>query len=278
MNPEASAPLVTACVPTWNAASFIERTLESLAAQTYPRLRILVSDDASTDSTAAICERFAAADARFRVIRQPVRHGWVGNTNATLRAAEGDYLMIAAHDDHPMPTYVERLVEPLQRNRQAVLAFSDIEAIYPDGRREARVYSDLDGVRSPIERARRLLAQSAYWSTPYRGVFRAAVVARIGGLRRHAAGEISADWPWLVHLALLGEFVRIPECLLIKNYRAESITRSWNFGLRSWLAVAGSCAREIRRSDLRMAEEIPLYLQIARRARKKLRYRIRPAH
>jgi hypothetical protein len=162
-------------------------------------------------------------------------------------------------------------VDALQRNSGAVLAFSDIEAIHPDGRREARVYSQLDGVRSPIERVRRLLAQSAYWSTPYRGVFRAAAVARIGGLRRHAAGEISADWPWLVHLAVLGEFVRIPECLLIKNYRADSVTRSWTFRLRSWLAVAGSCAREIRRSDLRMADEIPLYFQIALRARRKLR-------
>jgi glycosyltransferase involved in cell wall biosynthesis len=43
--------LVVALVPTWNAAAFISRTLEALSAQTYPRLEILISDDASTDDT-----------------------------------------------------------------------------------------------------------------------------------------------------------------------------------------------------------------------------------
>lgn len=203
-----------------------------------------------------------------------MRLGWVGNTNAVLHAAAGEYLLIAAHDDHLLPTYVEWLVELLEREPQAILAFSDIEAVYADGRREGRMYADLDAVRSPVERARRLLAQSDHWSTPYRGVFRRTAVARVGGLRPHGAGEISADWPWLVHLALLGEFVRIPECLLIKHYRPESLSRSWTFGLRSWLAAAASCVREIRSADLRVAEQIPLYLKIIRRCGEKCRLTI----
>jgi glycosyltransferase involved in cell wall biosynthesis len=264
--------VVTACVPAWNAASFIAETLATLAGQTHAHLRILVSDDASTDDTAAICERVASSDPRIEVIRQPVHLGWIGNTNAVLRAAAGDFLLIAAHDDHPLPTYVARLVAALQREPRAVLAFSDIETVHADGRREARVYADLDRVRSPIERAARVLAQSAHWSTPYRGVFRAQAFTRIGGLKRHRGGERSADWPWLVRLALLGEFVRIPEPLLIKHYRAESLSRSWRFDFRSWLPVAGACAREIRDADLTWTERLPLYLALARRARAKLRH------
>jgi glycosyltransferase involved in cell wall biosynthesis len=266
-----AAPLVTACVPAWNAASFVEETLAALAAQTHPRLRILVADDASTDGTAAICERFAAGDARFRVIRRPVRLGWVGNVNALLAEAEGDHLLIAAHDDHPLPRYVERLAGALDRHPRAVLAFSDVEAVHVDGRRETRVYRALDGVGSAADRARRLLAQTAHWSTPFRGVVRVAAVAEAGGLRRHAAGEFSADWPWLVRLALIGELVRVPEVLLIKHYRPGGLSRSWDYGLRSWLAVAGSCAREIRRSRLPLAQALPLYALLARRARWKLR-------
>ena len=64
----AEKPRVVALTPTWNSAEFIERTLESLRAQTYPRLEVLISDDASTDSTPTICERFARGDSRFKVI------------------------------------------------------------------------------------------------------------------------------------------------------------------------------------------------------------------
>ena len=200
----------------------------------------------------------------------------MGNTNAVLRAAAGDYLMIAAHDDHPLPGYVARLVDVLEREPGAVLAFSDIETVYANGRRETRVYSDLDAIRSPIERARRLLAQSPHWSTPYRGVFRADAFARIGGLRCHRAGESSADWPWLVRLALLGEFVRIPECLLVKRYRAESLSRSWRLDFRAWVAVAASCAHEIRRAGLTTAERRALYGALVHRASARLGVGWRP--
>ena len=68
-----SAPRLVALVPTWRAAEFIDGTLDALAAQTWRNLEILISDDASPDDTAQRCERYAARDPRFRVIRQPRR-------------------------------------------------------------------------------------------------------------------------------------------------------------------------------------------------------------
>ena len=52
----AEAPLVTAVLPTYNGADFIQRTLDSLAAQTWPNLEILIGDDRSTDDTLLIVE------------------------------------------------------------------------------------------------------------------------------------------------------------------------------------------------------------------------------
>ncbi len=49
------------------------------------------------------------------MIRQPVRLGWIGNANALLRAAAGDYVFFAFHDDPLQPDYVERLVDALER-------------------------------------------------------------------------------------------------------------------------------------------------------------------
>ena len=94
-----SLPTVVALVPAWRSAAFIQETLDSLGAQTYPNLHVLISDDASPDNTAEICEAFAARRANTRVIRQAKNLGWIGNVNALLREAAGDYFFFAFHDE-----------------------------------------------------------------------------------------------------------------------------------------------------------------------------------
>ena len=70
-------PLVTALVPTYNGAAFIMRTLESLAAQTWPRLEILIGDDCSTDDTLEVVRRFAADHPSTRILQRDANLGWL---------------------------------------------------------------------------------------------------------------------------------------------------------------------------------------------------------
>jgi glycosyltransferase involved in cell wall biosynthesis len=251
------APRVVALMPTWNGETFIEPTLESLVAQTYPHLEVLISDDASTDRTPEICGRFAAAQPGWRFIRQEVRRGWTGNVTALLQQAEGDYFFFAFHDDPLKLTYVSRLVEALTANPRAVLAFSDIEF----GTGTMR-YVELEGVHNRVERATRLIRKKGAWWIPNRGLFRADAGKRIGGVHRHLGGEYTADWPWLLHLALLGEFVRVPEPLLRKDLRKEGLSSSWRGTLRQKVGVCLSCMREVRRSGLPPAEEVAIHSEI----------------
>ena len=51
------------------------------------------------------------------------------------------------------------------------------------------------------------------WWVPNRGLFRAEAFGRIGGIKPNDCGEYSADWTWLLHMALLGDFVRVPKLL-----------------------------------------------------------------
>jgi len=113
-------------------------------------------------------------------------------------------------------------------------------------------------VRERLERARRIAEREGSWWIPNRGVFRAGAAGAIGGLRRHLAGEFSADWPWLLHMSLLGEFARIPERLITKIYRPRSLSRGWNFGGRSWSAVTMSAMAAVSRAGIPMAEKLAL--------------------
>lgn len=264
MTLSASPPRVVALVPTWRAAAFLEPTLEGLAAQTCPNLEIVISDDASPDDTVAICERYATNDARFRLIRQSRNLGWTGNVNALLAQARGDYLLFAFHDDVLAPAYIERCVGALEANPGAVMAYSDLSLVFEDGRREAMSYSHLEGVRGRVDRARLVALQRGSWWIPNRGVFRASAARAIGGLRRHLAGEFSADWPWLLRMSLLGEFVRVPQDLCTKVYTSQSLSQSWGYGVGPTLAVAWSAVRSVGRSGIAWREQLAVDAAITR--------------
>ncbi len=261
-------PKVVALMPAWNAESFIVPVLESLAAQTYPNLQVLISDDASADRTAEICEDFAACHANFQLLRQTRNLGWIGNSNALLSEADGEYFFFAFHDDRPRPNYVERLVNALEANPRAVLSFSDMIARFDtkDPRPEdTRVYPDLDGITDRVERGvraarRRGEPPSDNVMLANRGLFRASAARQVGGLRHHMAGEFGADWPWLLHLSLLGKFVRVPEPLIEKFYRPTSLSASSSWRYSTWrsLGLHVACIREIRRANLPLFEEFQI--------------------
>jgi glycosyltransferase involved in cell wall biosynthesis len=260
----AEPPLVIALLPAWNGEKFIAATLDALAAQTYPNLKIIISDDASTDTTPAICEAFASSHDRVQVVRQFNNLGWVGNVNALYRIAFTShpfpkYLLTAFHDDVPKPTYIERCVEALEANPAASMAFTDITLNWADGHSENISHLAFDGVSNPYLRARSMALQEGDWWVPLRGVVRTTAAQQSGGLRKHRSGEFAADWPWSIHMAVLGELQRVPENLLTKNYRPTSLSRSWNhFAVRPWLGVTWSAFQVIFESPLPLKSKLRL--------------------
>lgn len=255
---------VTALLPAWNAAQFIQPTLDCLSAQTHRELRVIVSVDLCDDGTAEICDAHAARDARFRVVRQERRLGYVGNCNALLDLADSDHALFAFHDDLLAPAYVARLSAALDATPAAVLAFSEMLLTHADGRRQRPLFTELDGVSDRVKRGLIVLAGRNNWWVPNRGVFRLDRVRRIGGLKTHGAGEFSADWPWLFHMSLLGEFVRVPELLCHKFYKKGSLSRSWAFTREQFFEVRCACMRELWDSELTGEEKLRIALPLAR--------------
>ncbi len=128
-------PLVSIAVPTFNRAATLERTLETALGQTHQALEVIVSDQASSDGTEALCRRLAAADPRLRYLRQPTNAG--GSTaNINLLAAElrGPYAMLLADDDWLAPDYVERCLALLRARPELAVAYG--RARYFDGDRQ----------------------------------------------------------------------------------------------------------------------------------------------
>jgi glycosyltransferase involved in cell wall biosynthesis len=243
-------PLVTALVPTYNGADFIMRTLESLAAQTWPRLEILIGDDRSTDDTLDVVRRFAGSHPNTRIVERDTNLGWLRNSNDLMARACGELMFFAFHDDVVAPSYVEKLVRALGANERAVLAFSDMHVHELDGRVALHTFDQLEGLGSSLQRGRVMVRRTENWWVPNRGLFRSSAFAEVGGIRPNEKGEYSADWTWLVGLSLIGEFVRVPEVLCTKYYTAGSLSKRWPHDGSQLLALRRSGIAEIRRSAL----------------------------
>ena len=132
-SPDPAAPSVdedvTVLIPARDEAEHIEATLQSVLTQTgLPRLTVVVLDDGSTDATADIVARFAARDARVRLIRgdnvAPPR-GWLGKPWACQRladAAAGSVLVFVDADVMLYPHAIRAAVRTLRKNDLAMVA------------------------------------------------------------------------------------------------------------------------------------------------------------
>lgn len=234
----ASPPgLVTIGIPTRNRAGLLKRAISSALAQTYTPLELVISDNASSDDTARLCKELGELDKRVRYLRQDLNLGAVGNFEAVLEAALGQYFMWLADDDWLDTDYVSRCTLVLQDSPQVQLvagrtwyhqgesqAFDaevvDVDETRPDQRvlsyyRQARTNSVFYGVaRTEVLRERLPLKRcfGSDWLTvaflAYRGGIRTlnetTLHRSVGGLsfesdvvRQMGAGSVGARTPFV---------------------------------------------------------------------------------
>lgn len=93
-----SRPLVSICIPTYNSAKYLRESLDSVAAQSYRPMEVIISDNASTDDTVAIAREYAEKYG-FRVMANPSNLGPLNNWNLLVSMAAGKYVAIYHSDD-----------------------------------------------------------------------------------------------------------------------------------------------------------------------------------
>lgn len=103
-------PLVSICIPTYNAAEFFEPCLQSALSQTYTNLEILISDDGSTDDTLSIIKRYQLQYPQIRFV-QNTNRGMVNNWNNCIIESRGEWVKYLFQDDILKPECVQIMLE-----------------------------------------------------------------------------------------------------------------------------------------------------------------------
>lgn len=215
-----SAPKVSIGLPVYNGENFLAEALDCLLAQTYTDFELIISDNASTDRTQAICEAYAADDARIRYIRNEENIGASANYNATFYAARGEYFKWAAHDDICLPEYVEKCVQILDERPEVVLSYALARAIDENG----EVIRDFPGKQQPDSPVARYRFYE-FVTDPFPVVAVFGVIRRSALARTRLIGKYTgSDRPLLSELSLLGPFYEVPEHLFLYRHHPE---QSW---------------------------------------------------
>lgn len=123
---------ISVIIPVYNSEKYLPQCMDSVLAQTYGDMEIILVDDGSTDGSPAVCDGYAAKDSRVQVIHQ--QNGGAGAArNAGLDAATGDYIGFIDSDDYIEPDMYEKLYRAIQKTG-ADMSLCDFYYVWPDGR------------------------------------------------------------------------------------------------------------------------------------------------
>lgn len=203
-NAPASTPSVTIGMPIYNEERFLKEALHSLAAQDYPNLTVIISDNASTDRTGEIAETFARDDDRFVYARCEENVGVAENFRRVTDMTDSKYFMWAAGHDLWSPNLISACVAALDQSGVGSIAVAPSWWIDQDGQRDDRdtSYPDI-GTKGVFSRFFTVLWGNMH---PVLGLMRADFLRTTRNVQTFAG----ADLVLLTEMNLRGPFVSVP--------------------------------------------------------------------
>jgi glycosyltransferase involved in cell wall biosynthesis len=151
LNP--NKPRISIGLPVYNGESFLDAKIKSLLGQTFSDYEIIISDNASTDKTSIICKKFAENDERIRYVRQEKNLGAWRNYNFLLKEAKGEYFLWSGVDDIMSPTFLEKVSNILDLNKNISCCISKIQLYGKSKNKEQNVNkSFINRIKKRIEK------------------------------------------------------------------------------------------------------------------------------
>lgn len=108
-------PLISVVVPVYNVEGYLEECIESVLAQTYPNIELVLVDDGSTDDCPVICDRYAAEDDRVMSVHRE-NGGLSAARNTGVKVCRGDYIGFVDSDDYISPVFYEALYRAIEQS------------------------------------------------------------------------------------------------------------------------------------------------------------------
>jgi len=253
-----SSPLVSVIIPTFNRSALVCEALDSVLAQTYRNFEILVVDDGSTDDTKSAIEKKYRDNSRIKYFFKA--QGGPGSArNHGVLHSRGELIAFLDSDDLWIPEKLERQVDQMERNPEAVMSFTDalVQAIPANGRTrfQAKRFRGDTTLRAMVETNFPLCTPAV--------IVRRRVLQEVGGFDESLM--CAQDWDLWIRILARHRVVYLDQPAVIIRSRDDGVSRSrtlekWQCWLRVWqkhqsLLLQSGCKPRSVRSRLAHAHK-----------------------
>jgi glycosyltransferase involved in cell wall biosynthesis len=211
-------PLVAVGLAVYNSERYVSQSIDCLLAQSFKDFALFISDNASTDRTSEICQRYAARDSRIRYTKNPVNIGMVGNYNLLFSYCRSKYFRWATADDYWHEDMLKDAVQVMEADPSLSLCYPRAKIVDQDGR-EMSLWQDCLHLMQE-DPAERFLAvvQNIGRVHHHLGLMRADIMRRTRLLARH----VSSDIGFVAEMSLYGKFSQIPKYQMYRRVHEDS--------------------------------------------------------
>jgi glycosyltransferase involved in cell wall biosynthesis len=207
-------PKVSILMSVYNTELYLEDAIKAVLNETYTDFEFLICDDASTDKSFQIIEKFACRDKRIKVFRFKQNTGKLSKIHQFLAdQAEGDYIIISYSDDLCMPYRLELLVEAAQKNPEAVLVYGNLHT------RNSDLTKLLDVCGGPYDPFRLFLSNYILNGI---SLIKKFFFIKAGGYNTNIS--YAEDFELRLRLAFEGDFINVNKLVYIYRFHSGNYT------------------------------------------------------
>ncbi len=215
--------LMSIGIPAYNNGEYIGETIESILAQTYKNIELVIVDDNSSDNTYEVLQEFAEKDDRVKIYKNEKNLGMSGNWNRCLELCTGEFMKLVCADDLLAENMIERELEIFEKYPEVILVDSDTKLVDLQGKSKGwyRRYKH-SGLIEGSYVARKGFFSQDYFGAPQANTFRRSAYETVGGFSPEF--HYIVDYDFFVSVAKLGKMYIIHEPLNSFRVRDDSNT------------------------------------------------------
>lgn len=215
-----STTKVSIGIPVHNGEKWIKDTLNSILSQTHTNIEVIISDNASTDNTEAVCRGFSERDARVRYYRNEKNIGVANNFNAVFYHSTGDYFKWSSVSDIIKPDFIEMCLDKFAIDSSLVLVCPGTVLFNEKDGTEEKYDDKLDvSSDSPVERFVHYL-ENVKLNNIMNGLIKTEALKKTGVFKNF----LGADVNMIAELSLYGKLIFLPEYLFFRRMEEETAT------------------------------------------------------
>lgn len=223
-------PLVSVIMSVYNGERYLQRAVESILAQTYKNIELIVFDDGSTDNTFAILKRFKEQNQNIHLQRLKKNIGLTNSLNKAIELSNGTYIARMDADDISLPKRLEKQVDYLERNPQVIAVGTAFKLI-----------DDYGGLikQYQFSNQHHILKWNLLFFNPIchpSVVMRASSLKLLGGY--HSQYQRAQDYELWWRMSIIGELSNLTEELFIMRQHKRRVTTQYQDSQMEYAAMA----------------------------------------